>query len=140
MSKMELYLKIYPDGTLSWIPLFRKPRFDFGYNGAEVLDVSDLYPVIGCSCVELVHTRIGRVVILVDESGKVKDPSLKVNPLASKLYAGAPYGDMIHGPAVVFALRPLPHNHGQDLFPLNKSELNLLSVCLGVPIPEVPHV
>lgn len=137
MSKMELYLKIDPDGTLSWIPLCRKRRFDSVYNGDDVISVSDLHPVIGCSCVEMVHTRIGRVVIFVDENGKVKNPPQPVNPLASKLYMGSAYGDMIHGPAVVFTLRPLPHNHGEDLFPLNKSELNLLSVCLGVPIPEV---
>ena len=137
MSKMELYLKIDPDGTLSWIPLCRKRRFNAVYNGAEGLDVSDLYPVIGCSCVEQVYTRIRGVVILVDESGKIKRPPQPVNPLASKLYFGAPYGDMIHGPAVVFAMRPTPPIGEHDLFPLNMHELNLLSVCLGVPIPEV---
>lgn len=136
MSKMERYLKIDPDGTLSWIPLCRKPRYDSVYNGAEAISVADLYPVIGCSCVEQVYTRIGRVVILVDESGKVKNPPQKVNPLASKLYAGAPYGDMIHGPAVVFAMRPTPPIGEHDLFPLTKNELNLLSVCLGVRIPD----
>ena len=136
MSKMELYLKIDPDGTLSWIPLCRKPRFDSVYNGDDVISVSDLHPVIGCSCVEMLFTRIRGVVIFVDDCGAL-DPPQTVNPLASKLYAGAPYGHMIHGPVVVFSLRPLPHNHGEDLFPLSKSELNLLSVCLGVPIPEV---
>lgn len=92
--------------------------------------------MIGCSCVEQVYTRIRGIVILVDESGKVKYPPQKVNPLASKLYAGAPYGDMIHGPAVVFAMRPTPPIGERDLFPLNKSELNLLSICLGVDIPK----
>ena len=137
MSKMELYLKIDPDGTLSWIPLCRNPRFNSVYNGAEGLDLSDLYPVIGCSCLVQVHTRIRGVVIMIDESGKIKDSPQPVNPLASKLYAGAPYGDMIHGPAVVFAIRPTPPIGELDLFPLNKSELNCLSVCLGVCIPEV---
>lgn len=136
MSKMERYLKIDPDGTLSWIPLCRKPRFNCVYHGEDALDVADLYPVIGCSCVEQVYTRIRGIVILVDESGRVKNPPQKVNPLASKLYAGAPYGDMIHGPAVVFSLRPTPPIGEQNLFPLNKSELNLLSVCLGVSIPD----
>lgn len=137
MSKMELYLKIDPDGTLSWIPLCRKRRFDSVYNGDEGLDVRDLYPVIGCGCVEQVYTLIRGIVILVDESGKVKYPPQKVNPLASRLYAGALHGDMIHGPAVVFAMRPTPPIGEHDLFPLNKNELNLLSCCLGVPIPEV---
>lgn len=137
MSKMELYLKIDPDGTLSWIPLCRKPRFNCVYHGEQALDIADLYPLIGCSCVELVYTRIRGVVIMVDVSGVIKDSPQPVNPLASKLYAGASFGFMIHGPAVVFALRPMPPTYEQDLFPLNKSELNLLSVCLGVPIPDV---
>ena len=137
MSKMELYLKIDPDGTLSWIPLCRKPRFICVYHGEEALDINDLYPVIGCSCVEYVYTRIRGIVILVDESGKIKNPPQRVNPLASMLYAGAPYGDMIHGPAVVFAMRPAPPSGEYDLFPLSKSELSLLSVCLGVSIPDV---
>ena len=137
MSKMEFYLKIDPDGTLSWIPLCRKPHYDSIYCGAEAISVQDLYSVIGCSCVEQVHTRIRGVVIMVDESGKIKDPPQPVNPLASKLYLGAPYGDMIHGPAVVFSLRPMPPLGEQDLFPLTRNELNLLSVCLGVRIPEV---
>lgn len=136
MSKMELYLKIDPDGTLSWIPLCRRPRYDAIYNGAEAISVIDLYPVIGCSCVEQVYTRIRGIVILVDESGKIKNPPQRVNPLASKLYAGAPCGDMIHGPAVVFAIRPTPPIGEHDLFPLTKNELNLLSVCLGVSIPD----
>lgn len=136
MSKMERYLKIDPDGTLSWIPLCRKPRFNCVYHGEEALDVADLYPVIGCSCVEQVYTRIRGIVILVDESGRIKNPPQRVNPLASKLYAGAPYGDMIHGPAVVFAMRPTPPIGEHDLFPLTKNELNLLSVCLGVSIPD----
>lgn len=136
MSNMELYLKIDPDGTLSWIPLCRKTRFDSVYNGDDVISVSDLHPVIGCSCVEMVYTRIRGIVIFVDDYGALYPPQ-KVNPIASKLYAGAPYGHMIHGPAVVFALRPLPNGNGDDLFPLNKSELSLLSVCLGVSIPEV---
>lgn len=135
MSKMELYLKIDPDGTLSWIPLCRKPRFNCVYHGEAALDITDLYPVIGCSCVEQVYTRIRGVVIMVDDSGRIKNPPQPVNRLASKLYAGAPYGDMIHGPAVVFALRPTPPIGEHDLFPLTKSELSLLSVCLGVPIP-----
>ena len=137
MSKIELYLKIDPDGTLSWIPLCRKPHYDAIYCGAEAISVQDLYPVIGCTCVELVQTRIRGVVIMVYDSGKIKDPPQPVNPLASKLYAGALFGDMIRGPAVVFSLRPTPPIGEQDLFPLTRNELNLLSVCLGVRIPEV---
>lgn len=131
----EKYLKIDPSGELSWIELERFPRHDEIYLGAEALDVRDLYPVIGCSCVEMVYSRIRGVVFMVDESGKIKDPMQPLNPLASKLYAGAPYGDMIHGPVVLFSLRPTPPIGEQRLFPLTQNELNLVSVCLGVKIP-----
>lgn len=133
---LEKYLKIDPSGELSWIELERLPRYDEIYNGAEALVVRDLYPVIGCSCVEMVRSRIPGVVFMVDESGKIKTPMQPLNPLASKLYAGAPYGDMIYGPVVLFSLRPTPPIGEQDLFPLTKNELNLVSVCLGVKIPE----
>ena len=132
---LEKYLKIDPSGELSWIELERCPRHDEIYLGTEALDVRDLYPVIGCSCVEMVHSRIRGVVFMVDESGKIKTPMQPLNPLASKLYAGAPYGDMIHGPVVLFSLRPTPPIGEQDLFPLTQNELNLVSVCLGVKIP-----
>lgn len=133
---LEKYLKIDPSGELSWIELERLPRHDEIYYGAEALDVRDLYPVIGCSCVEMVRSRIRGVVLMVDESGKMKTPIQCFNPLASKLYAGAAHGDMIHGPVVLFSLRPTPPIGEQDLFPLTPSELNLVSVCLGVKIPE----
>ncbi len=132
---LEKYLKIDPSGELSWIELERCARHNKFYLGAESLDVRDLYPVIGCSCVEMVCSRIRGVVFMVDESGKIKDPMQPLNPLASKLYAGAPYGDMIHGPVVLFSLRPTPPIGEQDLFPLTQNELNLVSVCLGVKIP-----
>lgn len=137
MSKMEFYLKIDPDGTVSWIPLYRKPIYGPIYNGAEGIELRDLYSVIGCSCVEQVYSRIRGVVFMVDESGKVKTPMQPLNPLASKLYAGAPYGDMIHGPVVLFSLRPTPPIGEFDLFPLSQDELFRVSLCLGVEIPEV---
>lgn len=133
---IEKYLKIDPSGELSWIELERKPRHDDIFCGAESLSIFDLYPVIGCSCVEMVRSRIRGVVFMVDEFGKIKTPMQPLNLLASKLYAGAPYGDMIHGPVVLFSLRPAPPIGEQDLFPLTQNELNLVSVCLGVKIPE----
>ena len=132
----EKYLKFDPSGELSWIELERLPRHDQIYQGAEALDVRDLYRIIGCSLVEMVRSLIRGVVFMVDASGKIKKPMQPLNPLASKLYAGAPYGDMIHGPVVLFSLRPTPLIGEQDLFPLTRNELNLVSVCLGVKIPE----
>lgn len=136
MSKMEHYLKIDPDGTLSWIPICREPRHDDIYCGSEAISVQDLYPVIGCSCVEQVHSVIPFVVFLVDESGKVKTPMQPFNPVASRLYAGAPYGDFIHGSVVLFGLRRTAPYGEYDLFPLSELQLTQVSLCLGLPIPD----
>lgn len=127
----EKYLKINPSGTLEWIELDRLPRHDDIYLGAEAVSVSDLYPVIGCSCVEQVYTIIPGVVIMVDESGKIKYPPQPINPKASRLYAGSAHGDFIHGPAVVFALRSTPPYGEYDIFPLEAHQLLAVMKAIG---------
>ena len=128
----ERYLKIDPDGSLDWIELDRLPRHDEIYRGAEAIDLGDLYPIIGCSCVEQVYTVIPGVVIFVDESGKIKDPMQPLNPYASRLYAGAAHGDFIHGPAVVAALRPTPPYGELDVFPLSEDQAcDVITVLCG---------
>ena len=130
----EKYLKIDPSGKLSWIELDRLPRHDDIYCGAEAISLQDLHPIIGCSCVEQVYTIIPGVVIMVDESGKIKDPPQPINPKASRLYAGSVHGDFIHGPAVVFALRRTPPYGEYDLFPLETHQFIdvMKAIWLGV--------
>ena len=127
----EKYLKINPSGTLEWIELDRLPRHNDIYCGAEAISVRDLHPVIGCSCVEQVSTIIPGVVIMVDESGKIKDPPQPINHKACHLYAGSAYGDYIHGPAVVFSLRRTPPYGELDIFPLEAYQLLAVMKAIG---------
>jgi len=127
----EKYLRIDPDGTISWIELDRLPRYNKIYCGAEAISLQDLYPVIGCSCVEQVYTIIPGVVIMVDESGKIKDPPQLINYKASRLYAGSAHGDFIYGPAVVFALKRTPPYGEVDIFPLSGDQICDVFAVLG---------
>lgn len=62
----------------------------------DLLDQAHL--IIGCSGVEFVHC--GPFIILVDDVGAL-DPPKPVNDVASILYPGSDYGDMIHGVAII---------------------------------------
>lgn len=130
----EKYLRIDPSGEISWIDIDRVP---YEWCNAEGVNIDQIYAAIGCSCFEQVRTIIPGVVILVDESGKVKDPPQRHNELASRLYYGYLRGmDDIAGPAIVCAMRPTEPIGELDLFPLNPVELAKLSLCLGVQLPE----
>lgn len=90
---MDRFLVIQPSGSLDWCH-------------AESGKYGDVFrKVIGCSCLEQVRTVVPGICIVVDESGKLKTPMQPVNMRASVLYGGFAYGDFIHGPAVVVALR-----------------------------------
>lgn len=133
---IEKYLVIHPSGRMEWTELERRPRFNDVYNGEEALDLKDLYRIIGCDCIEQVQTVIPGIVIVIDESGKIKDPPQKHNELASRLYAGWHYGmDDICGPAVVFALKRTGPLSELDWFPLSPADEAKLSLCLGAVLP-----
>lgn len=88
----ERYLCIYPDGSLKWIL-------------ADPNHLCDAFhKAISCDWLENVYTVLPDIVIIVDEVGKVRQNPQKLNPIASRLYAGTPYGDPIVGPAVVAAI------------------------------------
>ncbi len=90
---MDRFLVIQPSGSLDWCH-------------AESGKYGDVFrKVIVCSCLEYVRTVIPGICIVVDESGKIKTPMQRVNRRASVLYAGSAYGNFIHGPADVVALR-----------------------------------
>lgn len=118
--KLEKYLCIYPDGRVQWVAIDRDDLLD------------DLYRIIGCRCVERVRTTLKDIVIIIDESGKLKDPPKLHNELASRLYAGWLYGDDIVGPAVVMGLRRVPPYWEEDWCQLSFDQLNKLSKVLGV--------
>lgn len=112
MSK-EKYIVIYPDGNTEWMETEHDQL------------VKTCYKVIGCDCVESVCTIIPDVCLIVDESGKIKDPPQPHNDLASSFYRGCYLaGDNIVGPAVVAAIHQVDGE--SDWVPLNKEELYLV--------------
>lgn len=130
----EKYLRIMPSGEISWVEIDRVP---YTWCDGEGLSLDQIYSYIGCSCIEQVRTVLPGVVLLVDESGRIKHPPQRHNELASRLYYGWLVGRAdIVGPAILAALRPTEPLGELDLFPLNKVELAKLSLCLGVNIPE----
>ena len=135
---LEKYLCIEPSGELRWIELERKPRFSPVYDGQEAISFKDLYPILDCSCCEQVRTCLRDIVILVDESGRIKTPPKPHNELASRLYLGWHFaGNDIVGTAVVFALRPTPPYGEWDLFPLTDvQELQLAQLIGKLPPKE----
>lgn len=137
---IEHYLCVFPSGELRWIPLERCVRYDDFYDGELSLLLSDLYPVIGCNCVEQVSSIISGVVFVVDESGRIKDPPQPLNPLASRFYAGTAYGDPIVGPAVFFFMRPSGPLQELDLFPLDPVQEHFVEAVLGKRLPPKPVV
>lgn len=133
---IEKYLCIEPSGIVRWIELDRCARHDDIYYGSEGIRLSDLYPVIGCSCVELVQSRLPGIVFVVDESGKVKDPMQPFNPLASRFYAGSQFGDYIHGTVVFFSLEFRRDLYEYDLFPLSPAQESMIEFILGAELPD----
>lgn len=123
------HLVIYPSGKLEWVELDMHPRFDDIYCGDWAYDLDQIYRIIGCDCVEQVSLQIPGVVILIDESGKIKEPAQEHNELVSRLYGGYAFGDDICGPAIFFS------REGPNIRPLLPADQAKLSLCLGVPLP-----
>lgn len=123
------HLVIYPSGKLEWVELDYNRRYDDLYCGDWAYDLNQIYRIIGCDCVEQVSLRIPGVVILIDESGKIKEPAQEHNELVSRLYGGYAFGDDIVGPAIFFS------QEGPNIRPLLPLDRARLSLCLGVPLP-----
>lgn len=131
----EKYLRIDPSGDVSWVSIDRVP-YDFDPS-IEGLNLDQVYAAIGCSCFEQVRTIIPSIVLLVDESGKLKTPPQTHNELASRFYLGYLLGlDDIAGPAIVAAMRPSPPIGEYDLFPLLHSELLKVELILGKKVTD----
>lgn len=126
---LEKYLVIEPSGDLRWIELDRN----------DLLDV--FYKEIGCSCIESVRSVWYPVYLIVDDVGRLLNPPKPNNELASMLYPGWILGcDDIVGTVILVAVREDPESpyHEYDFFPLNQEELDIISIYLGVNIPECP--
>lgn len=130
----ERLLKIDPSGEISWVSIDRKP---YNWTVGDGFSLNQIYAAIDCSCVEQVRTVLPGIVLLVDESGRIKDPPKPHNEIASRLYAGWISGwDDIVGSALICALRPVPPLMEHDWCVLNHAELLKLSLFLGVELPE----
>ena len=118
----DKYPVIYPDGSVMWIHTNRNRMSE------------DFRKAIRCNWLENVYTVLPGIVIIVDEVGKVRQDPQIFNPVASRLYGGAPYGDFIHGPAVVASIGLT--DEGMDWIPLQQSQLQRLQNWLHIKLPE----
>ena len=134
---VEKHLFIDPSGKISWILLDREPDFGPVYQGSSALDLMQIRDWICCSWLEQVRTVLPDIVLVIDESGKIKDPPQPHNELASRLYYAYHIGaDDICGPAFVMALRPSGPYGEHDWQPLNDKDLACLSLYLGVQLSD----
>ena len=91
---------------------------------------SEVYKLLDCECWEGVPGCFGTYLIL-DESGKIKNPPKDANPLASLLYASLPLfnGDILAGDVLVSTIGY--NSEGEsDIVSLSDSQLNRVLNCL----------
>lgn len=116
----EKYHVLWPD---SRITLEEIPR-------DQMLD--RMYEIIGCDCVEQVRTWLNGVCLIVDESGRIKDPPQQHNNPASFLYFGWIFGnDDIVGPAILVSLQRTGPLDELDWFPLTDEQSKTLHAFFG---------
>lgn len=122
------YLVVYPSGVCQWVFINRKDL------------IPKLHELIGCSCIDYVHSSISGVVFWVDDLGKMSFHRLPINVLASKFYVGTQYGDPIVGTVVIGSELVDPESkYGEhDFFPLTKVGAYVLGRTLGIQLEEVP--
>lgn len=115
----EKYMVIEPSGDVRWIEIDRLNLLE------------EFYDAIGCDCLENVRTIIPDVCLIVDESGRIKDPPQLHNDRASHMYLGWILGcDDIVGPAIVAAIHLVDGE--SDWVPLNDFELFKVKNFLGL--------
>ena len=121
--KKENYLVMDPDGSFRWITADRQSL------------LQDFYAALDSFCVECVRiSSDGILCCIVDESGVLNNKRL--NPLASRLYAGSAHGAYLFG-SVLFVRIGLVDGD-LDWLPLNDFALDYLQYRLGMPIPLAP--
>ena len=126
------YLVVEPDRSVRW----------------ELVDhdgwLDRLYQIIGCDCVESVRTVDPGLLLIIDESGRLKDPPKQHNRGASNFYLGwlrmrqAPWD--IVGTALFAAEVPAGNIYGEWTWgPVTDPlVLEFISDMLGVDLPPLP--
>ena len=122
---MEKYPVIHPDGQI------RIGYLPDGLTTHERLHA--WYECLCCSTVEVVHTIIPGLCLLVDECGKCYDESLPINIPASLLYAGTQYGDPIVGYAILCSIGD--RDGEPDIVPPSAFHLAAFTAYTGYEIP-----
>ena len=116
----EQYWVIHPSGELQLETIPRDQMLD------------RMHEIIGCDCVEQVYTIVPGVCIVIDESGKIKNPPQPFNPRASSLYNGWLCGrDPIVGPAILVELARTGPYDELDWFPLSPRQLFRVMSVIG---------
>lgn len=106
------YLCLRADGTSEWVTL-RDFTSDF---------VDDVHKILGIDCFEIAHTCVKDVVLILDESGKLKDRWWeRINYAASHLYPGSQLGDPIVGDVI------LAYQVGEDLVPVPRDVIDFVT-------------
>ena len=85
-----------------------------------------IYKSIGCECFEVVHIGYDYILI-VDECGKVCEPSKILNPAATFLYSGKSF-DYIAGDVLVAKTASV--NGERDIVGLSNDEIGAISMVL----------
>lgn len=117
---IDKYWVLYPSGDVKQVSIDR----------SELLD--RMHEVIGCDCIEQVRTIVPDLCMIVDESGKIKDPPQEFNPIASLLYAGFLYADdAIVGPVIFVSLQSVPPFDELDWFPITSLHELQLKMLFG---------
>lgn len=103
--KTGYYLVLEPDCSMHWELIEHENCLD------------RLYEIIGCDCVESVHTVEPDLLMIIDESGRIKNPPQSHNRAASNFYLGwlrmrcAPWD--IVGTVVFAQLVPVGNCYGE---------------------------
>lgn len=117
---IEKYHVLYPDGRIT---LEEIPR-------DQMLD--RMHEIIGCDMIERVVSWMPNVYLVIDESGRIKDPPQEHNRYASLLYMGWHIAMVdILGPAILCSEALMGPYHEPDFFPLEDAALAKLRIFFG---------
>ena len=111
-------------------------KTNFEYEVVELPDDdtfnSEVHKLLDCECWEGVPGCFGTYLIL-DESGKIKNPPKDANPLASLLYSSVPLfiGDVLAGDVLVSTIGC--NSEGEsDIVSLSDFQINRVLSCLSL--------
>lgn len=118
------WIKIPHDDSLPPLQIVQLPEDP----NASTEWLSAVYDTIGCHCIEVASTLFPALVLILDESGKLRDGwERRINKIASILY-GSPF-DPIVGDVI------LCRRSGEDLTPITDQDLDRICCCLHLDPP-----